>query len=224
MDIGDIEEGAGFRADKNIFTSGKRKRDEEKLGLASIELDTEFGPYYNQVIMMQIAENDIREPALNYQSGKDEEITALIKEKLAKGVEKLDADLLKCIFDHPTLLYQSGCATIERFVKTIQEILSRARSQELLKRGNASKAAVAATNVANKKYLGKSRNLQVDRIVYILATQMINDYRWASMRVNWGAETITLKDFEEDNLKKAEQIDNETGQQMVQKIDDSTFS
>ncbi|SAL96017.1 hypothetical protein [Absidia glauca] len=41
-------------------------------------------------------------------------------------------------------------------------------------------------------YLGKSRNLRVDRIVYTLATQLVNDYRWDAMRVDYGGARVAL--------------------------------
>ncbi|CAO3593735.1 unnamed protein product [Absidia cylindrospora] len=57
--------------------------------------------------------------------------------------------------------------------------------------------------VYHSKLKSKSRNLGVDRIILILATQMVNDYRWATMMVNDGTDEPTLTTNELKSKKGA---------------------
>ncbi|SAL95413.1 hypothetical protein [Absidia glauca] len=79
--------------------------------------------------------------------------------------------------------------------------------------------------VLKGKYLGKSRNLRVDRIIYILATQMVNDYRWDAMMVNYGAARASLKVFEVENKAKADRVaeNEDVARLMIGDVDDTTF-
>jgi hypothetical protein len=60
----------------------------------------------------------------------------------------------------------------------------------------------------------------VDRIVYILATQLVNDYRWDAMRVHYGGARVVLSRQETKSLRLAEGIEDCVAQQMVVQVDD----
>ncbi|SAM09809.1 hypothetical protein [Absidia glauca] len=78
-------------------------------------------------------------------------------------------------------------------------------------------------HVLKGKYLGKSRNLRVDRLVYILATQLTSDYRWDTVKVTYGAAPATLRRHEEETKKMVDRMDPGAARCMVSNLDASTF-
>jgi hypothetical protein len=66
-----------------------------------------------------------------------------------------------------------------------------------------------------RDYLGKSRNLRIDRIVYILVTKMTPDYRWEAMRVFYGFARVTLKEHEIKKKDTADRINATEAETMI---------
>lgn len=76
-------------------------------------------------------------------------------------------------------------------------------------------------NNLKSNYLGRSRNVRVDKIVYLLSHVVIIDYRQDALRVQIGLKKIHLSPQEEQRKEKADDIDIDEAVYMVTELNDN---
>ncbi|EIE76341.1 hypothetical protein RO3G_01045 [Rhizopus delemar RA 99-880] len=69
-------------------------------------------------------------------------------------------------------------------------------------------------------YLGRSRNLRVDHMLYLLTKVILVDYRQDSIRTYYGFQDAKLAAFEEKKRAKAYEINFDIACSMIEKIDE----
>ncbi|KAG1052337.1 hypothetical protein G6F43_005510 [Rhizopus delemar] len=73
-------------------------------------------------------------------------------------------------------------------------------------------------------YLGRSRNLRVDHMLYLLTKVILVDYRQDSIITYYGFQDAKLTAFEEKKRAKAYEINFDIACSMIEKIDEDNFS
>ncbi|KAL0582105.1 hypothetical protein ABG067_008213, partial [Albugo candida] len=69
-------------------------------------------------------------------------------------------------------------------------------------------------------YIGRSRQLRVDYLIYLLSSVVIADYRLESIKSMYGVKEINLTMDEEKKKKKAFELDYDIANAMVEQIDE----